>query len=99
MYNFNNYQPTFNKAIDHCANIIGCARANNMPIKALHLQTNFYEWFKSGVKQIMANQGVPESEIAEVDNEESMLFDGVDISKGSRFQTKPIIIEHYQSLN
>lgn len=92
MYNFNIFEPTYNKAIDHCANIICCARANNKPVKALHLQPSFYEWFKGGVKELMKDK-------ESADTLDQMNFDGVEIHKSSIFQTKPIIIEYYDQLN
>lgn len=86
MFNFSQYQSSGNKAIDLCANVIGCARKNNQAVKALHLQKTYYEWFKSGVCVFLGR---------ELMKDEKMQFDGVEIEMGSKIQTKPIIIEYY----
>jgi hypothetical protein len=86
VYNFSDYQPTHNKAIDLCANLIGNARYNRLPIKALHLTPLYYSWFKSGV-QTFLNRPLLDDERLE--------FDGVDIEQGSRYQSKPIVLEYY----
>ncbi len=99
MYNFSNYQPTFNKQIDLCANLIGCARQQNRPIKTLSLKPINFEWFKSGVKTLMEHAKASPETIAGVDNETVLMFDGVNIEKGSLFQSKPIIIEYYAGIN
>jgi hypothetical protein len=88
MYNYSKFQASGNKAIDFCANLIGCARANNLSPKALHLQKQYYEWFKSGV-QTYLDRSLEEGEL--------MQFDGVDIELGSKFQSKPVVIEYYPS--
>ena len=87
MYDFSKYERTHNGAIDMCANIIGCARQNMMPIKALHLTPVYYEWFKSGV-QVLMDKPLLENELLE--------FDGVNIELGSRYQSKPIVMEYYE---
>lgn len=99
MYNFSDYQPTFNKQIDFCANLIACARQQNRPIKTLSLKPVNFEWFKSGVKTLMDHAKAPKEDIESVDNENVLMFDGVNIEKGSIFQSKPIIIEYYAGLN
>ena len=86
--NFSNYKTTGNKAIDMCANLIGCARERSMPVKALHLKPIMYEWFKSGVTVLMDK---------ELDSETRLEFDTVNICKGSKFQTKDIVIEYYET--
>lgn len=86
-YDFSNFQCTGNKAIDLCANLIGCARANNQAIKALHLQKTYYEWFKSGVKVMIGR---------DLEDGEGFQLDGVNIEKGDRFQMKPVLIEYYE---
>ena len=88
MYNFSRYEATHNKAIDLCANLIGCARQNMMPIKALHLKPIYYEWVKGGVQEMLGRPLV-EGEL--------MQFDSVNIEKGSKLQSKPVIIEYYQN--
>lgn len=90
MYDFSEYKPTYNKAIDQCANIIAVARVNLLPLKALHLSHIYYEWFKSGVQTLM-NKPVLEDELLQ--------FDGVDIEKGSKYQSKPIILEYYSPIH
>lgn len=99
MYNFSEFTPTFNKAIDLCANIIGCARDNGTPIKSLSLQPLHFEWFKGGVKQLMEQNGASPEMIANVDGDQMLQFDGVNIEKGSRLQTKAVIIEYYANVN
>jgi hypothetical protein len=89
MYDFSKYERTHNGAIDMCANIIGCARQNMMPLKALHLTPVYYEWFKSGV-QVLMNKPLLENELLE--------FDGVNIEMGSRYQSKPIVMEYYEQV-
>lgn len=88
MYHFSQYEPTYNKAIDQCANIIAVARQNLHPLKALHLSPFYYDWFKSGVQTLM-NRPLDEGELLE--------FDGVNIEKGSKYQSKSIILEYYPS--
>jgi hypothetical protein len=88
MYNFSNYEPTYNKAIDQCANLIAVARENLNPLKALHLSPIYYDWFKGGVQTLM---GRPLQE------DERLEFDGVNIEKGSKYQSKSIILEYYPS--
>lgn len=100
MYNFNNFEPTFNKAIDHCANIIACARKCNQPVKALHLSKGYFDWFKSGV-QILIDKSNAENKdelLQQIQEGGTLQFDGVEIHK-SLLQTKPVIIEYYQALN
>lgn len=87
MYDFSKFQRTYNKAIDECASIIGLARDRNVPIKALHLRPVYYEWYKSGVQTLMDRPLV---------EDEKMQFDGVDIEKGSKLQTRNIVIEYYE---
>ena len=98
-FTFSNYEPTFNKAIDYCANIIACARENMTPIKALHLSTGYYEWFKGGMKAIIEKRGAENKEelIANLDLPSSMEFDGVNIEQ-AKFQTKPVVIEYYEPI-
>lgn len=86
---FTDYNPTFNTAMDQCINLIGCARQNLKAVKALHLSPTYYEWFKSGVQTLM-NRPLEEGEL--------MQFDGVDIEKGSKFQSKNIVIEYYEQI-
>jgi hypothetical protein len=88
MYNFSTYNPTFNTAIDLCANLISCARKNQKAVKALHLSPMYYEWFRSGVQTLM-NRPLEPDELLE--------FDSVNIEKGSKFQSKNIIVEYYTS--
>lgn len=97
MFIFSEYQPTFNKAIDLCTNIIYCARKNNLAVKALHLDKIHYEWYISGVKTLLEKQKPEgwEEQIAEIKTS-GVQFDGVNIERGSRLQTKPVIIEYYQ---
>ncbi len=99
MVNFSKVEPTFNKQIDFCANLIACAREQNRPIKTLSLKPINFEWYKSGVKTLMDKAGAPKEDIASVDNENVLMFDGVNIEKGSIFQSKPIIIEYYAAAN
>ena len=87
MYNFSNYKPTYNSAIDYCVNLIACARRNNMPIKALHLSPMYYEWFRSGVQTLMDKP---------IDADQPLMFDGVDIEKGTKFQRHAVLPEYYQ---
>jgi hypothetical protein len=87
IYDFNKYEPTHNKMIDLCANVISLARERNEPIKALHLKPMNYEWFKSGV-QTLLNRPLEVEELLE--------FDGVNIELGSKFQSKTIVIEYYE---
>lgn len=89
MYNFSEYEPTYNKAIDLCANLIACARKNMMPIKALHLTPIYFEWFKSGVQTLMNR---------ELEADDQLEFDGVSIEKGSFLQSKSIVIEYYEQV-
>lgn len=88
MYTYTNYQASGNKAIDYCANLIACARVNNLAPKTLHLQKQYYEWYKSGVQTFLDRP---------LEDGELMQFDGVDIELGGKFQTKPVIIEYYPS--
>ena len=91
MHNFSTYKPTYNKAIDQCANLIALCRQRNEPLKALHLKPVFYEWFKSGVQTLMNRS---------LEDDEQLQFDGVDIEKASKFQTKNIVLEYYpQNIN
>jgi len=86
MFDFSKYERTYNKAIDECASIIGIARDNNLPVKALHLKPIYFEWFKAGVQTLMNRP---------LNEDENMQFDGVNIEKASKFQTKNIVIEYY----
>ena len=72
-----------------CGNLIGCARENNLPLKALHLTPLYYEWFKSGVQTLM---GKP------LEDGELLQFDGVNIEQGSRLQSKAVILEYYEQV-
>lgn len=84
---FSKYERTYNTPIDMCANLIGCARANNLPLKALHLTPIYYEWFVSGVQTLMNRP---------LNSDEVLQFDGVDIEKGSKYQSKNILLEYYE---
>ena len=88
VYNFSDYEPTHNKAIDLCANLIANARVHKLPLKALHLTPLYYEWYKSGV-QTLLNRPLLDEELLE--------FDGVNIEKGSRYQSKSVVLEYYQN--
>jgi hypothetical protein len=88
VYNFSDYEPTYNKTIDLCANLIANARVNQMPLKALHLTPLYYEWYKSGVQTLLNRPLL---------DEELLQFDGVNIEKGSRYQTKSVILEYYNN--
>jgi hypothetical protein len=89
MYNYSKYKPSGNKAIDFCMNLIGCARTNGLAIKTMHLQSQYYEWFKSGV-QTFLDRPLQEGEL--------MQLDGVNIELGGKFQSKPVLVEYYESL-
>jgi hypothetical protein len=89
MYDFNKFERSHNTAIDQCANIISCARANFEPLKALHLHPMYYEWYKSGV-QTLIDRPLMEGEL--------MQFDGVNIEKGTKFQSKNIVLEYYEQV-
>ena len=89
MFDFSKYERTHNTAIDQCASIIGVARDRNVGIKALHLKPIYFEWFKSGVQTLMNRP---------LNEDEKLQFDGVDIEKGSVFQSKNISIEYYQTI-
>jgi len=96
-FNFSQFEPTYNKAIDYCANIIGLARTKNIPIEALSLSPLYFEWFKSGIKTMIENnKGLNwEEMIINIDLvEDSMQFDGVNIEKG-KFQSKPVVIKYF----
>lgn len=98
-FTFSQFEPTFNKAIDHCANIIACARDNNMPIESLTLSPGYFEWFRSGVKALIETKKPDNWEelIAIIDsNDQAMQFDGVNIEK-SMIQAKPVLIKYYQT--
>lgn len=87
MYDFSSFERTHNRPIDECANLIECARKALQPLKALHLHPFYYEWYKSGVQTLM-NRALNE--------DEKLQFDGVDIEKGTKFQSKNIILEYYE---
>lgn len=87
MYDFNKYEQTHNKMIDLVANVISLARDRNEPIKALHLKPMNYEWFKSGVQTLIDRP---------LEADELLEFDSVNIEKGSKFQSKTIVIEYYE---
>ena len=89
LYNFSHYEPTHNKTIDLCANLICNARYHKMPLKSLHLTPLYYEWYKSGVQTLM-NRPLLDEELLE--------FDGVNIEKGSKYQSKPVILEYYEQV-
>lgn len=97
-FRFSNYEPTGNTAIDHCANLIACARVNEQALEALELSPIYYEWFKSGVKTMIESKIKDKQEredrIMDVENG-LMEFDTVKILKGSKFQTKPVIIKYW----
>ena len=96
MFTFSNYEPTFNKAIDHCANLIACGRETHQPIKALHLSKGYYEWFKGGVQVLIDKSNAENKDelLQNIDEGGVMQFDGVEIIR-STFQTKPVVIEYY----
>lgn len=87
MVNYSKHTNTGCPAIDMCANLIGCARENKLALKALHLTPMYYEWFKSGVQTLM-NKPLEVGEMME--------FDGVNIEKGTKFQSKNVILEYYE---
>ena len=88
-YDFSNYERTHNTAIDMVANVIACCRVNNQALKAVHLTPIYYEWFKGGVQTLMDRPLL---------DEEQMEFDGVNIEKGDRFQSKNIVLEYYEQV-
>jgi hypothetical protein len=85
--NFSNYVPTGCKPIDECANIIACARERMMPIKEIILRPAYYEWFKSGLQTLM---GKP------LQLDQKMELDGVNIEKGTIYQTKMYVVNYYE---
>lgn len=88
IYDFSKFEPTHNTAIDRCANLIACARETQKAVKALHLTPIYYEWFKSGVQTLMNKP---------LEDEQQLEFDGVNIEKGDRWQSKSILIEYYEN--
>jgi hypothetical protein len=99
MFTFSNYEPTFNKAIDFCANLIACARDKQEPIKTLRLSRDYYALFKSGVKAIL-ELNKPEGwqdMIEQLNEPDALQFDGVNIER-AMFQIKPVVIEYYKPL-
>ena len=88
-YDFSNYERTHNTAIDMVANVIACCRVNNQALKAVHLTPIYYEWFKGGVQTLLDRPLL---------DEEQMEFDGVNIEKGDRFQSKNIVLEYYEQV-
>jgi hypothetical protein len=99
MFTFSNYEPTYNKAIDFCANIIACGRAKGEPIKTLRLEKSYYGLFKAGVKAILETKK-PEGwqdMMEKLDEPDAFQFDGVNIER-AMFQIKPVVIEYYKPL-
>ena len=90
MYDISEYQSTYNKPIDECLNIIAAARSHNQAIKSICLSPMYYEWFKSGA-QTLINRPLVEDEL--------MQLDGVNIERGTIYQTKNIVLEYYTGLN
>jgi len=89
MVDFTQHQTTGNRVIDMCANLIGCAREQRLPLKALHLSPLYYDWFRSGVQTLM-NKPLEAGELLQ--------FDGVNIEAGTKFQSKSIILEYYEQI-
>lgn len=83
------YRATGNKAIDAVASCIIWHRQRNIALKAIHLKEPYYSWFFMGVEVL---QGKP------LEDETPLSMDGVQIEKGSRFQSKPILPERWVPL-
>lgn len=84
--NHSQYDRTYNNAIDMSAHTIGYYRRLRMPVKALHLKTNYYELFRKGIEVMMRRELRPE---------ELLEFDGARIENGGRAQVKEILVEFY----
>lgn len=87
-YNYSQYEPTYNKALDLVGNLVGCARHNREALKAIHLKPIYYEWVRSGVQTLMNK---------DLEEDQPLQFDGVNIEKGSKFQTKIALLEYYET--
>ncbi|WP_315823014.1 hypothetical protein [Paraflavitalea speifideaquila] len=80
------FRPTGCKAIDQVASCIIFYQQRCIALKAIHLKEPYYSWFKMGLEVL---NGRPMLE------GEEMAFNGIDIEKGSRFQTDPILPERW----
>jgi hypothetical protein len=82
MFDFKNYEPTSNLAVDAVASCVYFYRQKRRALKTIYLSASYYALFKVWV---MVNFG---EEKALTSNWE---FDGVNIAAGTRFQTKPLV--------
>lgn len=76
-----------NKAMDAVASCILWHRERRIALKAIFLTQRYYDWFRAGVEVL---QGHP------LEDGQLMTFDSVNIEKGDRFQSKPILPQTWE---
>lgn len=84
------YRPCGNKAIDRVAVCIIWHQQRKIALKAIHLKEMYYDWFRKGVEILQGSR---------LEDETPLQMYGVNIEKGDRFQTKPILPERWVNTN
>lgn len=86
MFDFKNYEPTCNLAVDAVAACVYFYRQRKRALKTIYLTPKYYELFKLWV---IVNFGQEKADSMKWE------FDGVNIEKGTRFQLKPLVWDFY----
>lgn len=73
-FDYSEYDKTYNKAIDMVAACIGHYRQFGKPLKTIYLKPQLFDLFKKGVEVLMSR---------ELEEDEPMMFDSVNIERGS----------------
>lgn len=76
------------RAVDMCAATIAAHRANQMPIKAIHLIPEYYKEFESWTQKNLNRDLL---------RDEKMQFDDVYIERGDKRQKSALLIELWVS--
>ena len=86
LFDWSNYNRTYNNSIDLVAQAVGYHRKTNKPLKTIILKPTSYDLLKAGLN-VLAKQ--------EIDPATELYFDGVKIKRGGRSQFDSIQFEYY----
>lgn len=93
-FNWSKYERTYNNAIDIVAQAIGNFRTKKQPIKAITLNAAKYDLFREGLRVLMKMNG-QDLDAQDPDRVAVLLFDGVEIHRGSPLQFEIMLYEFH----
>lgn len=90
IFDFADYEPTGNKAIDLVAQAVGWARKNGRPLKAVILKPSYFDLFRLGLEVLARHKKIK----LEITGIEVIELDGVEVRRGNR-QWETMLLEFY----